>query len=180
MTDKPEFSRAIDTNALGNVDFSFETTADAEERAALAKRFGLLDLSELTVHAVISPKRKGEIRVKGTFEATLEQTCVVSLQPVGKHIEAAFERIYAEHGENWLGDEAEPGEDGQGMSAEPPEPMGDGFFDLGEAVAEQLSLEIDPFPRRPGVQFEGCEDDDEKNGIQDNPFAVLGELKNKP
>lgn len=180
MTDKPEFSRIIDSNTLGNVDFTFETRARPEERAALAKRLGLLDLGELSVHAVISPKRKGEIRVRGTFGATLRQACVITLKPVESNIETAFERIYADDAETWFGDEDEPDEEGRGLSPAPPESMIDGCFDLGEAVAEQLSLEIDTFPRRPGVEFDGGGDDAEDDDGRDSPFAVLGKLKNKP
>jgi len=180
MTDGPEFSRVIDSNTLGNVDFTFETRADAEERAALAKRLGLLDLGELSVHAVISPKRKGEIRVTGTFAATLSQACVVTLEPVESSIETDFERVYGDGAEPWFGDENEPDEEGCGLSPEPPEPMIDGCFDLGEAVAEQLSLEINPFPRRPGVEFEGLGDDGDDDDGRDSPFTVLRDLENKP
>ncbi|MHA1598659.1 MAG: YceD family protein [Alphaproteobacteria bacterium] len=181
MTDAPEFSRRFDCNKLGAVDYTIDTEASPEERAALATRLGLLELNELTVNAVIKPRRKGKIRLEGSFSATLKQACVVTLEPVESHIEANFGRFYSDKvKELWQGDEKEPNEEGQGLTEEPPDPLDDGYLDVGEAVAEQLSLEIDPFPRRPDAEFAGGDNDVDDAEERQSPFAVLGKLENKP
>ena len=48
----------------------------------------------------------------------------------------------------------------------------DDKVDLGAYVVEDLSLAIDPFPRKPGVAFEAPEQTGELS-----PFAVLAKLK---
>ncbi|MBT4464110.1 MAG: DUF177 domain-containing protein [Rhodospirillaceae bacterium] len=176
MSETREFSRLFDCERLGTVDFTMQTEANMDERAALAKRFDLLDLSELTVDAVISPSKKGQIRLSGSFKAQLTQACVVTLKPVESQIEATFERIFSEKTEAWYGSESEPDEDGAGMQKEPPEPLIEGCLDVGEVVAEQLSLEMNPFPRVAGAEFEGSKNDDDDDDGPESPFAVLETL----
>mgnify|MGYP006448887657 FL=1 len=58
--------------------------------------------------------------------------------------------------------------------------MTDGGFDLGESVAEQLLLEIDPFPRADDAVFNDLSSAGDDDGTQRaNPFAVLEQLKKK-
>ena len=106
-----------------------------------------------------------------SFRAELVQTCVVTLEPFSAPVEGAFERVYAP------GSAEEPAEEELGEE-DPPDAIIDGVIDIGEAVAEQLALELDPFPRAPGVVFEGFsvgEGGDEASPA--NPFAVLAKLK---
>ena len=50
------------------------------------------------------------------------------------------------------------------------------FIDVGEAVAEQLALALDPYPRAPGASFaEGGESEQP----EDSPFKVLAGLVKK-
>ena len=62
-----------------------------------------------------------------------------------------------------------------------PDPIIGGFFNLGESVAEQLSLEIEPFPRSIDVCFDGfSSSQNEQGGLERaSPFAVLEQLKKK-
>jgi uncharacterized metal-binding protein YceD (DUF177 family) len=55
---------------------------------------------------------------------------------------------------------------------DPPEVLADDKVDLGAYVVEDLSLAIDPFPKKPGVEFEAPEQKGELS-----PFAVLAKLK---
>ena len=48
-----------------------------------------------------------------------------------------------------------------------------GQIDLGALTAEFLALGLDPYPRKPGVDFSYQDPADEK----DSPFAALGKLK---
>jgi hypothetical protein len=57
---------------------------------------------------------------------------------------------------------------------EPPEPVGPRGIDLGEAVAQQLALALDPYPRAPGAALP--EDLRAETGAE-SPFAVLERLK---
>jgi uncharacterized metal-binding protein YceD (DUF177 family) len=60
--------------------------------------------------------------------------------------------------------------------AEPVEPLDDGMIDIGEAVAQQLSLALDPFPRAPGATLEQ-EADLSDHSPRESPFAALAKLR---
>jgi hypothetical protein len=73
------------------------------------------------------------------------------------------------------------------ISAQPdaPEPLAGPILDVGEIVAEQLSLAADPYPRRPGVKLEDVMPKlrgparlarDQRR----HPFAGLAALRDKP
>lgn len=175
----PEFSRAVSVESLEDGETVIDIEADADERAALARRFGLLALDSLTAKVGLTPVDGGLVRVHGALAAEVTQACVVTLEPVTTRIEASFERLYG----------AEPPEEAGGLitdadTEEAPEPFTDGAVDVGEAVAEQLALELDPFPRAPGAAFDGLSSGSESGGDDDTgdagPFAVLARLKEKP
>ena len=53
-----------------------------------------------------------------------------------------------------------------------PDPLIDGMVDLGALAAEFMGLALDPYPRKPGVEFESTLEDDP----QPSPFDALGGL----
>ncbi len=188
-----EFSRVVVVGDLPPEPTPMDLEADAAERAALAERFELPALESLRARLTMVPGRGGAVlRVTGRLEARVIQTCVVTLDPIESEIDAAVDLTFGEEPET---DDSSP--DGDFVSPdgdEPPEPMVDGVVDLGEAVAEQLSLELDPFPRKPGVAFQGVGGaaagdvggnpaDGNRNGEnhpgENGPFAVLARLKNE-
>jgi uncharacterized metal-binding protein YceD (DUF177 family) len=57
-------------------------------------------------------------------------------------------------------------------AADPPDVLEDDAIDLAAYVVEHLALEIDPFARKPGVEFEYTPPDEEES-----PFAVLKKLQ---
>jgi len=171
VTPAVEFSRLISADQIGVQETVREITANAAERAALVERFGLLSLGRLTATLGLVRRRSGMIQLRGRFEADLVQACVVSLEPVPAHLAAEFTMSFG----------AAPEESGDGgevvVSVEgedPPEEIVDGRIDLGEAVAQQLAVAIDPYPRSPASQAaESAEDADVEAGRKPNPFAVL-------
>jgi hypothetical protein len=58
-----------------------------------------------------------------------------------------------------------------------PEPLTGGVIDLGEIVAEEFALALNPFPRAAGVVFDGyrTEADDQSNAT--TAFAALAERR---
>ena len=97
------------------------------------------------------------MRLDGHLSAEVVQTCVVTLEPVTVVIDVALERLYG-------CDVAQDFEDGAGevfldlADDLPAEPLTDDVLDLGAAAAEQLALELDPYPRKPGAVFEDVPD----------------------
>ncbi|MBL6932816.1 MAG: DUF177 domain-containing protein [Rhodospirillales bacterium] len=188
MSDKPEFSYFVNCKLLKEAKKLYKIEASEEERAALAKRFDLLSLDFLFARALVYREQGDLVHLKCEVIADLSQKCIVSGKPLKKHINSNFERSFSNSAEPYFGSEKEPEGEGEytgpyidDNTPEPPDPMVDGGFDLGETVAEQLSLEIDPFPRSPDANFDGYSSFD--NGKDEegriSPFAVLEQLKKK-
>jgi uncharacterized metal-binding protein YceD (DUF177 family) len=168
MNDIPEFSRRIDGLRLAAGGERFEIAATVEERAGLAKRFALLELDRLAAKVKLTPLAGGYYRLAAEFEAELIQACTVTLEPIPIRIAEAFTLAY--------GPTEEGGEVVLDGDAEPVEPLDDGMIDIGEAVAQQLSLALDPFPRAPGAMVEG-EVGPAAEAPSESPFAALARLR---
>ena len=172
-----EFSRPVPFERLERAEVTEEISAAPEERAALARRFGLLSLDRLSATLRLErAEGEGLARVTGRFVAEVTQACVVTLEPVASRIEADMTLLFsleadtaaARGGEVVVEPEAE----------EPPEPAGSGGIDLGEAVAQQLALALDPYPRAPGAVLpEAAEAGTPGETGAESPFAVLKSLK---
>jgi uncharacterized metal-binding protein YceD (DUF177 family) len=173
----PEFSRIFDIEDLPDEVLEVDISATESERQALAIRFDLLSLDSLQAHLVLSnPGNKGDVKLSATFSAEVTQSCVVTLKPVADRVEGLFSCRFSEQVtevkeeilEISVGDEA------------PPEPITNGKFDVGEIVIEHFGLELPPFPRQPGADFDEIKNKIKAIGGQentDNPFAVLKKLK---
>ncbi len=182
---QPEFSRLVPVDRLGEAEITEEISAEPGERAALARRFGLLSLDRLSATFRLESAGRLErtgarnlVRVAGRLAAEVTQACVVTLEPVGAHLEKDFTLLYdldaAAHGEAEGAREVvvEP------EAAEPPEPVGPHGIDLGEAVAQQLAIALDPYPRAPGAALP----EEPRAGAggaraAEGPFAALESLK---
>jgi uncharacterized metal-binding protein YceD (DUF177 family) len=161
----PEFSRLVPLARVGTAPFSQEIAATAEECAALAARFGLLGLDRLTARIVLERKPGDTILLSAEWEAEFTQECVVSLDPVSGTASERFELRYG-------APETEGEDDADAPAFEPLE--GDAI-DVGEAVAQEFSLSLPPFPHLPDAVLE-IDEEAENEG----PFAVLERLKTPP
>jgi hypothetical protein len=178
MTDdaapKPEFSRPLDAAALEAREVVRKIEATPAERDALACRLDLHALRALSATLRVRRRSDQVVEVLGTFEADLEQTCVVTLDPVPAHLERKFHQIYsaeveAPAGEVVVSIDADEEDDA-------PEPLTDRGIDLGEAVVQQLAVSLDPYPRKPGAEIPaeyGAAD----AGRQAGAFAALARLR---
>ena len=168
INDLPEFSRRIDGLRLSPGGARYQISAQAEERAALAVRFELLALGRLDATVTLTALAGGYYRLAAEFEAELTQACAVTSEPVPARVSESFTLVYGAVEES-----SEIVLDGD---AEPVEPLDDGMIDIGEAVAQQLSLALDPFPRSPEALLEEAADlSDQSPGK--SPFAALGRLR---
>ncbi len=176
MTIQPEFSHTVAVDSLiPDKPRAARFAATDAECAALARRFDLQSLSGLTADLTVTRLSDGNIiKIEGNFSAEVVQTCVVSLQGVPAEIRAHLDTYFTEDGKEGF-DEDLPAD--AGMEDEFPDTvMQNGQLDLGELVAQYLALELDPYPRAPGVslaaQLAGT------GGEQPNrPFQALKKLK---
>ena len=114
------------------------------------------------------------VQIEGRWRARVVQTCGVSLEDFASDLGGAFRVRLAPQGSDLLPDpEAEIPLDLE--ADDPPELLEGDEIDLGGYVVEHLALEIDPFPRKPGVVFEPPADTEERS-----PFAVLKRLTDSP
>lgn len=167
----PEFSRPIRLDELSHDERHYEIEAGEAEREALARRFGLESVGRLKAAVGLRSETAGRrVRLTAHFEADVVQSCVVTLEPVPAQLAGDFEVLY-DRGVSPTGREVvlEAG-DVDVVALE-----GD-TVDIGEAVAEELSLSLDPYPRAPGAQIEGAEPAVDAGH---RPFEILARLKGK-
>src|SRR5687768_2352291 len=93
---RPEFSRTVVADKIGTDEATHDIEASPQERQALAKRFDLQGIDSLTATVHVKRVRGGQmIRVSGSLEADVIQTCVVTLEPVRNHVSEEFETMFA-------------------------------------------------------------------------------------
>jgi uncharacterized metal-binding protein YceD (DUF177 family) len=164
----PEFSRPIAVARLGLEPFRQEIEATAEERAGLARRFDLVSLERLAAMVTLQRQSDGLIRLEAVFEAEFEQVCVVTLDPVPAKIAHDFVLLYG------------PADDEEAeieLDVDEPvfEPLTGEVIDIGEAVAQELSLALPEFPRLPDAEVEPT-----ATSELEGPFADLTRLLRPP
>jgi len=171
-SDSQEFSRFIEADSVGSRPLERRISANAEERAALAKRFGLVAIDRLDAVLELRRAGTGVIHVAGQVEAAVTQSCVVTLAPVPARITERFAVDFADRP-----DVRKLEEEVAFDADDPPEPIRNGHVDLGELAAEQLALALDPYPRAPGAavpaEFGPRAEPGEAPDKPVNPFSIL-------
>jgi hypothetical protein len=168
----PEFSRLVDLTTMKPVAI-MTVTAEAPERDILARRMGIegIDRLEADLTLEILPGKE-RLRLSGRLRAALRQLCVVTLEPLQAAVDEEFTVIYAGSVE----DTDEVMIAGAGDAARDDawdEPWPGDTLDVGEAVAQQLALAIDPYPRAPGAVAEPAAD---AGPTPSRPFAALSSM----
>lgn len=181
---KSEIERIVDLDRMGQGGAALEIVASDSERAALAKRFGFLGLPALSARVTVDRRLGGQIVVEGRLRGRIVQACVLTLDPVNQELDDAFRIVFKKD----LTDDRDP-ESGDAVlsaQADAPEPLTGNMLDVGEIVAEQLSLAADPYPRRPGAKLEDVLPKPRNTGRRGppdqrrHPFAGLSALRDKP
>ena len=167
----PEFSRTYRLDSLGGLK-TLEIEASADERAALAQRFGLQDVAELKAQATVTPVAAG-IEVAGHMKGRATQSCVVTGGPVPAFVSQNF-------AVRFVAPDATPEAEEIELNAEDCDIMEhDGqAIDIGEAVAQTLSLALDPYPRSANAEARLREAGVLAEG-EAGPFGALAALREK-
>jgi len=177
----PEFSHPVSTARLSTKPSVYRLTANEAERAALAKRFDLISLDRFEATVTLKREPGDAVRFDGVIDADVVQACIVTTDPVPSHVTDSFTLIYRPDVDEETADQ---------MALDNPEDeiieplMGDSI-DIGEAVAQQLSVAMDPYPRSVGAQSSATSmqidinEDDEAGApmARPNPFDALAALK---
>jgi uncharacterized metal-binding protein YceD (DUF177 family) len=166
-----EFARPQRVDTIGDDARTVEIDADAQERAALAKRFDLIGIERLTGKFTIRRDAAG-IVAEGRVAATVTQACSITGDPLPATVdEPVALRFVAE--EDAGQDEVELGDSDIDVI-----PYDGGTIDLGEVAAETMALALDPFPRGPNAEA-ALKEAGVLSEEQAGPFGALAALKDK-
>lgn len=169
----PEFSRPVRLDTIGEAPRRLEVEAEEVERINLARRFGLVAIDRLA--AALMLRRNGEdVAMDGNLLARVVQTCVATGEPLDAEVEAPFALLFR----------PQPPVIGSDEEIELGEGEMDVIFydgaavDVGEAVAETLLLNLDPYPRAPDADA-ALKAAGVKNEEEAGPFGALAGLRDR-
>lgn len=164
------WGKSVKLHELARGPVRLRLAPDQAERAAVAKRLGLQGLPELTADVTVKSWLDG-VEITGRFEAVVAQICGVSLdpfdQPVVGEIDVRAVPPGSPHAAASEGGDLELDPD----APDAPDILAGDAIDVAAYVVEHLALEIDPFPRKPGAEFDYQPDETETS-----PFAALKKL----
>ncbi|MGI9386882.1 MAG: YceD family protein [Methyloligellaceae bacterium] len=157
---------------------------DEEACAETAKILELVGLQDLEVHLDVVPVSEDMFRVHGTLTASVTQNCVVSLDPVISKVlepidvEFRPKTVPGSHNAAQFPNE----QDEDPLDQKDIEDYEAGALELGALVSEILASAINPYPRKPGVDFawtsDSAADPINKIASEESPFARLSSIKN--
>ncbi|MCF6214799.1 MAG: DUF177 domain-containing protein [Emcibacter sp.] len=181
-----EFSRPIDVTTVGKNGRHFNFQATETEKSALAFRFDVLEIMRLDAKADIAPAKKGQYKLTVSYNVKLKQACSISLEAIVDDLSGNF-TVILQHPPRV------PNKQSQKEDLEIDfvyeegdiEYINSNLVDVGELIAQYISLEINPYPRRPDATGEELgqkiiqEEDVNLSQEKKSPFAVLKSLKHK-
>lgn len=177
----PELSRPLRLDQIGVGESKVDVRADAAERAALAKRFGIVSVDRLEAQFALHRDAAGVV-ARGHVSGTVVQACVVTDEPLAVRIEEDFAiRFVPEPSQGAAGDDELELSEGECDTVF----YTGGSIDLGEATAETLALGLDAYPRSPNaaaaLREAGVisEEEAKQQAQAAGPFGGLAALKDK-
>lgn len=169
MSDWKHVIRLVDL-ARGSVSVRLEP--DAETLGKLAKELNLEAILALNSKLTVRPWLDGA-EITGRYQARVVQICGVTLDPFEQDLDGEIALQVVPQGSPHALIESEGSEISLDLDApDPPDVLENEEIDLAHYLVEQLALDLDPFPRKPGAEFEY------KPAVaEESPFAVLKRLK---
>jgi hypothetical protein len=148
--------------------------ANEAECAALARENGLVAVLRLEAPFHVARFGSDGLKVQGVVRAEVRQTCVVTLEEFDAVLD---EPVSVRFAPPQAGEKAAQGrrektismEDALEIEEDGPDPLIGGVVDLGALAGEFLTLDLDPYPRKPGAQFQ----EPAPAVPEESPFAVL-------
>ncbi|MEM9330171.1 MAG: DUF177 domain-containing protein [Pseudomonadota bacterium] len=170
-------SKKLDVTGLPQKGTSINLDGGKAELDLLSQALGVERLHSFRAEINAKPWKLKGAYLAGLIKATVEQTCVATLEPVITELDCEFERYFLPQGDPALDDHTivegelviDPEED------DIPDELDGKFIDMWSVVIEELNLQIDPFPR---TQAASRLEDFEQATTSDThkPFADLKTL----
>lgn len=166
-----EFSHLIEISILPEEGRLFVLEPDKLTLKKLAIRYAIPKVADLRADIFAVPTSNG-VRISGNIKANLVRECVASLEEMEESVDSHFELTFDRTVDQELSPELleEHGIEKTLELLEGPEPLEGDNIDIGELMVQQLSLTMDPFPRKEGAialsEVYG-------NDVETSPFDVL-------
>ena len=195
---QPAFTRPRDVASVPVKGLSVTIEPVASDYPAIAAQCGVPAVASLRVTYKVMPRAGGRYEVIGDLKARATQVCVVSLEPFESDLTGEIDLTFAPTPavlDQWFEIEApRRGRRGEPEKVarppreaspspvnedqpDPPDPIVDGRIDLGAIALEFLVLALDPYPRKPGVAFDGVAGGDDPP--EPTAFAGLARLRDR-
>ena len=167
---RPEFSRPVRIDTIGEAPRKLHVEAEEVERINLARRFGLVAIDRLAADLALSAKGD-EFSLHGNLSAKVVQTCVATGAPLDADLDIPFSLLFRPQIEvAGPEEEIELGENELDVVF-----YHGSAIDVGEAVAETLLLNLDPYPRAPDAE-EALKEAGVKSEEEVKPLGALSGL----
>jgi uncharacterized metal-binding protein YceD (DUF177 family) len=147
-----------------------EVVEDEISRAAVAALFGLPAVAYLRGEFVLQHEQAGVISAKLRLKARVTQECVLTLEPFEALVDEEAVLRFVPAAKIAEGETEEL--DAETLDGPDEIPFTGEWIDLSAALAEQLALALDPYPKKPGAALPV-----ELLDEPENPFAVLKQKK---
>lgn len=173
----PPWSVPIAVVQIPETGLERDIEATPEERKGIAALGGLVSVGAAKGELLLMPVKGGTVHVTGRIWGKVEQTCVVTLDPLTADFEEEIDVIFAPPSQiRELAESVDEDVESDEETPDPPEPIVGGFIDIGRLATDALFLGIDPYPRKPDAVFE---QEVEAPDPENHPFAALKALKDK-
>lgn len=182
-----EFCRHFNLELVKKSGSHITLEATQSECGLLAKRYSIPKVNTLIANCRVkknSPKENGDYILEVSMEAVVVQNCILTLEELTENIFEEFSIIFKNDSDRGMKDD-----ENQEVEFELEDDdivyIEDKMVDIGEYIAEYLSLAINPYPKKAHASASELaykvidEDEVEAEPTQENPFTVLKDLKHK-
>jgi len=201
---KHGFSKIVHFSDLRSRTKRFKFNLDEQQQKSVAKYLDLIEVKQLDAFMELNGnEKKRQISLTGHLNVEARQRCVVSGVPVPVTLKLELNRRFTENPKDaeWVTEEEDTNDDGDddatnytnaGMFADdPPDLVEHDEIDLGFIMVEELSLNLDPFPKSEGCALMSYSTDKNSENIvhstdpdfnpetaadNKNPFTILKTL----
>ena len=169
----PPLSRPLVAASVPAAGVDVVIRASEAECAALARENAVVGV--LWLEAPFHAARFGRdgLKVRGAVRAAVRQSCVVTLEEFDTVLEEPVSVRFApqtqDHPSHGQREKPLSAEDALDIEDDGSDPLIGGVVDLGALAAEFLALGLDPYPHKPGAQFQ----EPAPAAPEESPFTVL-------
>ncbi|WP_173931337.1 DUF177 domain-containing protein [Chelativorans sp. Marseille-P2723] len=171
-------SRMVRVGRLPAKGITVAILADDEQKADLARVHNLASVEHFEAEMLVRPWKRDGVRVTGYVEASIVQTCVVTLEPLPAQIREEIAALFVPVNSRLAREDEEGGEiivsaEGEDL----PEPFEGDSIDVGSLAEEFFVLAIDPYPRKPGAVPDLPEQEEEEETPEGSLQEALKKLQ---